>query len=162
MIMAEENREKASNLLGVFKKLGLKLDVSSFEKRLRTQKIVYMLQLHPDFRSYLGYYYNLFIHGPYSPALAFIYYNIPKNTTPAEVKISSEALEYAMKVVSWDNAFLEIASTLIETIKINRGQIMDEELIEHVHGIKPYYNIDEISAALETVKMLKDKYNLNF
>jgi len=154
---------RVSNLLGVFEKLGLKLDIRSFEKRLRIQKIVYMLQLHPEFKPYLNYHYNLFIYGPYSPELAFVYYHMPENIAPAEIKVSSRAIEYGKEISRWDNSLLEeIASTLIEAIKINKGRIEDEELVKLVHELKPYHKRDKIDEILKMLRGLKEKYGLDF
>ena len=156
-----ENKKKALHLLGVFKKLGMKLDIRSFEKRLEIQKKVYMLQLNSEFRRYLGYYFNLFIRGPYSPGLARVYYNIPKGAKAAEINVSKKALDYGREIASMDIETLEIASTLIEVMKINRN-IDDKRLVEHVNMLKPYYTVEKISKVLETVKALGEKYNLDF
>jgi len=161
MLVAIDRKRKASNLCGVFEKLGEKLDIGSFRKRLIIQKRVYMLQLHPEFHPYLGYHYSLFIHGPYSPDLADIYYHIPEDVTPAEINVSGEALEYGRKVMEMDRATLEIASTIIEVIRVNRG-ISDERIVEHVHMLKPFYKSAEIWKILLMVKNLKRRYNLVF
>ena len=161
MLVAIDRKERASKLCGVFEKLGERLDVRSFEKRLIVQKRVYMLQLHPEFHPYLGYHYSLFIHGPYSPDLADIYYHIPKDVKPMEIDVSREALEYGREVMRMDRATLEIASTIIEVIRVNRG-ISDERIVEHVHMLKPSYKSAEIWDILLMVKNLKRKYNLVF
>ena len=161
MLISVDEKEKASKLCGVFEKLGERLDVRSFEKRLIVQKRVYMLQLHPEFRPHLGYHYSLFIHGPYSPDLADIYYHIPKDIKPAEINVSRKALEYGRKVMEIDRTTLEIASTIVEIMRVNRG-ISDERVVEHVHMLKPIYKRDKIQAALLMVKNLKRKYNLVF
>mgnify|MGYP005641826719 CR=1 FL=1 len=147
--------------MGVMDSLGLTLDISSFEKRLRIQKIVYMLQLHPEFKPYLNYSYNLFIRGPYSPDLAWLYYHIPKDITPARIDVSKKALTYGRIIASWDNDLLEVASTLIETMKINRG-CPDEEIIDIVTDLKPYFKRNDIRDALRKVKEIKRLFGLVF
>ncbi|TLY10546.1 MAG: hypothetical protein E6K84_08805 [Thaumarchaeota archaeon] len=42
----------------------------SFRQRIDAQKKIFLLQLHPRLSEYLGFAYNLYIHGPYSPTLA--------------------------------------------------------------------------------------------
>jgi len=162
LTLSEYEKEKAAKLLGVFKALGLKLNVGNFSDRLRTQKIVYMLSLHPELRPYLDYSYNMYLSGPYSPNLAYIYYNLPKDLVVKEVKVSSEAIKYGKEIAGMDNPFLEVAATLVEAMRINKNAIGREDLVEMVHELKPYYKRDYIAEVLEHVKELKHKYNLDF
>ncbi|MEM2248710.1 MAG: hypothetical protein QXH97_04450 [Candidatus Bathyarchaeia archaeon] len=159
--LSEYSVRKAAYLLGVLRRVGLDLKIDSFDRRLKIQKIVYMLQLHPEFERYLGYSYSLFIRGPYSPDLAHLYYNIPEGLEPEEINLSEEALKYGREIISWNNSFLEIAATLIEAIKINRGRPI-EEIMEHVASLKPSYRLEEIRHALNKAMRLKRTYGLKF
>lgn len=159
-IVTERKRRKAEDLVGIFDKLGLKLDVTTFEHRLRIQKIVYILQLHREFRKYLDYRFNLYIRGPYSPDLASVYYGISEEVHPSNVELSEEALRYGREVVSKDNEYLEVASTLVEAMKVNQSEIDDEELVELVHWLKPYYGENKIREILQQTRELLDRYGI--
>lgn len=56
---------RQSLLAGVLHRLG-RFSVDRFQDRLRLQKTIYLLQA---FGIYLGYNFNWYIYGPYSPAL---------------------------------------------------------------------------------------------
>jgi len=53
-------------LAGVLRRIG-RFSLDKFQDRLRLQKTVYLLQA---FGIYLGYNFNWYLYGPYSPALA--------------------------------------------------------------------------------------------
>jgi uncharacterized protein YwgA len=53
-------------LAGVLRRIG-QFSLDKFQDRLRLQKTVYLLQA---FGIYLGYNFNWYLYGPYSPALA--------------------------------------------------------------------------------------------
>jgi uncharacterized protein YwgA len=53
-------------LAGVLRRVG-RFSINKFQDRLRVQKSVYLLQA---FGIYLGYNFNWYLYGPYSPALA--------------------------------------------------------------------------------------------
>jgi len=154
-------REKGRILRSIFEKIGASLNINTFENRLRVQKIVYMLQLHPEFRGKLNYDFNMFIRGPYSPELARVYYNLPEDNLLVDIKVSEDAIAYAKEIILENNASLELAATLIEVKKINKD-ISEKELIEKVRILKPYYHPEFISEVLEKVKQLKSKYNIAF
>lgn len=154
-------REKGRILRSIFEKIGASLNINTFENRLRIQKIVYMLQLHPEFRGKLNYDFNMFIRGPYSPELARVYYNLPEDDLLVDIKVSEDAIAYAKEIILENNASLELAATLIEVKKINKD-ISEKELIEKVRILKPYYHPEFINEVLEKVKQLKSKYNIAF
>jgi len=154
-------KEKGRILRCVFEKIGASLNINTFENRLRIQKIVYMLQLHPEFRGKLNYNFNMFICGPYSPELAHVYYNLPESGYRDDIKISENAIAYAKEVISKNTSFLEVAATLVEIKKINKN-ISESELIEKVKSLKPSYHPDFVREVLEEVKHLRDKYNIVF
>jgi len=160
--------KRGAYLLGVFKMIGEELDVEAikdeegFERRLRVQKIVYLLQGHPEFRRYLNFHFSMYFYGPYSPELAFVYYNELDGITPAEVALSKEALDYAAEITSMSTKDLEILATLAETIKVNRGRVEDEGIIWIVHELKPIFSREEIAELLERLRYLKRRYGLSW
>ena len=155
-----EISRKAKLLAGVFNALGLKIDISKFPKRLRIQKIVYMLQLHPEFKKYLNFNFNIYLRGPYSPELAEAYYNLPDKREIPEIHLSREALEYGKEIANIKSDDLEIMATLIEAIKINKGSINDDELVELVSNLKPWHSREKIASTLKKAYTLAKKHNI--
>lgn len=155
-------RERSSFLLGIFNTIGERIDINSFNGRLRVQKIVYLLQGHPEFRKYLRFHFSMYFHGPYSPELAFVYYNELKGTTPARVLLSKEALDYATEITSMSTEDLEILATLAEAMRVNRGRADDEEIVDMVHELKPIFSREKISELLDHLRYLKVKYGLSW
>ncbi|MCS7364846.1 MAG: hypothetical protein NDF54_05350 [archaeon GB-1867-035] len=154
--------EKALNLMSVFKALDLPLDINRFDRRMKIQKRVYMLQLFPEFRRYLNFDFSIYFHGPYSPDLANTYYNLPHGVDVPEIKLSEKAVEYGKTIAKFSLPELEIISTLAEAIRINGENITDDELIEIVHELKPYYCREKIEKCLEKLHELRRKYNIVF
>ena len=91
--MVEKNSAKYDSLLylySVLKRLGGG-DVNTFEQWLKSQKIQYLAQL---FGVSLRYQYNLYIRGPYSPALAHDLYQIKEvNIKPMLDRFIPDELE---------------------------------------------------------------------
>jgi len=119
-----------------------------------------MLQLHPEFRKYLDFPFNMYFYGPYSPLLAQVYYNLPKHVESAEIVLSEVALEYGRKILEFDFNSLQLTATLAETIRFNRGRVNDEALLSLVHSLKPYYPLEKIKKALDELKRLVEEYGL--
>jgi len=68
--------EDQNKVIAFFKEINFRLDKNNFEHRLIAQKMVYLLkQKGILFR----YPYNLYVRGPYSPALASEYYSNPED-----------------------------------------------------------------------------------
>jgi len=158
--------KNAAYLVKVLKKLGVELDLlairSSFEERLYIQKLVYMLKLNPEFRKYLEFAkYSMYLYGPYSPELANVYYNMPKNVPEYEVVISSNALEYGREIVKMSPEDLEIAATLVEILKTNPN-ITEDAAVRRVHELKFYLGRSkaQIRGILEYIKNLAKRYKL--
>jgi len=157
---ADSVEMRASYLLAIFRRLGLDVKISDFDHRLKLQKIVYLLQLHPEFSRYLNYPFSMFIYGPYSPELARVYYNISDATVkPVEVSLSEEALDYGRRISSHEAVMLETMATIIEARKVNRNKPL-KEILEHVEAIKPYSRRC-LEKALAEIKDIENTYRLN-
>jgi hypothetical protein len=69
--MSEDDAVKAAAILrGLYAALGRELHVETFEDRLRIQKEVYMMRLHPDLAPLLPFEFDMYVRGPYSRGLA--------------------------------------------------------------------------------------------
>jgi uncharacterized protein YwgA len=159
--------DKVSTMKSVLKTVGLDLGIDNFGGRLKTQKVIYLLHLNPEFRKQLPYGYSMYLHGPYSPELASVYYNSSKTIRATKtirakkVKVSFKSLEYGKKIASLSNRELELIATLNETMRVNKGKIRPNEAIELVCDIKPQFNKSEVSRAFEHLKTLKTNYGLD-
>jgi len=98
-------------------------DLRSFDGRKRMQKAIYLLQQGP-FKRDFGFRYNLYIKGPYSPALANAGYTLLQNpgqweqvrqhmTLKDDCKRDIEKVraEFAQPSGSLDHEMLELAAT---------------------------------------------------
>lgn len=142
----------------IFKKMSINKD--TFDNRIICQKKIYLLQ---SLGTDLGYSYNWYVRGPYSPALAnYVYTNIDllENTSFDNYKISdnveknieivnglqSEKLS-ELSMASW----YELLASLLyieknrDSWKIEDGYTaLVETLIKH----KPQFNIEQCYYAL--------------
>lgn len=84
---------------------------NNFDKRLRLQKVVFLIEHKTkDFK----YPFSLYLRGPYSKELAKEYYSITEDSYPeSEQPLSEEAKKLATILSEKDNLWLEIASTII-------------------------------------------------
>ena len=67
---ADDMVKGAAILRGLYAALGRELHVETFEDRLRIQKEVYMMGLHPDLARLLPFEFDMYVRGPYSSGLA--------------------------------------------------------------------------------------------
>lgn len=81
-----------------------------FISRLRMQKYVYLARF---FDIDLGYKYNLYLRGPYSPSLAEDYYNLTGMDKVADIISIPNFGKFADLVKGKDYKWLEIASTIL-------------------------------------------------
>lgn len=144
----------------IFQKLHISKE--NFDDRLICQKKIYLLQqLDVD----LGYSYNWYIHGPYSPALtSYIYSNIEalSNYDFSNYKLSQKVLDGIEKVNSINNekpdelnsaSWYELLASL-EYIGKNstRWKIKNElDLFDTLIKYKPQFDKKECEAALESL-----------
>ena len=69
--MSEDDAVKGAAILrGLYAALGRELHVETFEDRMRIQKEVYMMKLHPDLAPLLPFEFDMYVRGPYSRDLA--------------------------------------------------------------------------------------------
>jgi len=160
MTLLAISEEKIGKLKGIFESLDIELDVSSFNKRLRIQKLVYMFRLHEEIKPHLDFKYNLYLRGPYSPELAYVYYHLER-ASPIYIKLSSEAVEYCKEILSLNTRKLELLCTLVEVLKTNEHLFSDDEIVNFVHEFKPNYDVREIKDMLEYFKSLRSRYRLD-
>jgi uncharacterized protein YwgA len=156
--LSDQVGERAAALRGIYAALGREMRTETFEDRLRIQKEVYMMRLHPDLKPYLPFDFNMYVRGPYSPDLAKAYYT---DAQPDRVEVTDSAAEYAHEILGMDTQMLEAMATLVEICNMNTGnpEFTIEDGLRMLVSIKP--SLEKIaSEALNTLGSLRKKYEL--
>ncbi len=158
--MTSSTAIRARYLKGLFERLGISFSIDTFEDRLRMQKLVYMLQLNKHLNAFLGYDFNMYLAGPYSPELADAYYYIERNDIEGEpIHIDQEAKEYARYIDSLSSELLELIATLIELIR-RYGTRDPDKLTWYIKGIKPHYRKKDVKRALSILERLEEDFGI--
>ncbi len=123
-------REKMWKLSAFIRMLGNrnihKFNPDDFISRLRLQKYVYLAKF---FDIDLGYKYNLYLRGPYSPTLAEDYYKLSEERLAgAMFREMANFDDFADLVRGKDHKWLEIATTIIFIFENNvRKEWLNED-----------------------------------
>ncbi|MGC8696766.1 MAG: hypothetical protein ACP5UD_10235 [Conexivisphaera sp.] len=124
-------------------------DPASFRSRLKVQKYVYFARF---FDYDLGYEYNLYVHGPYSPELAEDYYAIDyddlKGAKPANIR---DEERYISLLSGRDDTWLEIASTVMMIAERYPG-IPEDELVDLTLYAKPWAKEEYVREVMGELK----------
>ncbi len=158
-----ENIDIANGL--IFQKMRISKD--SFDDRLICQKKVYLLQ---SLGTDLGYSYNWYVRGPYSPSLTnYVYNNLDVLTSEnfSDYKLSVIAKKNVDKVndlvrdkitelsvVSW----YELLASLLyidnnrESWKIDKTDKTDKALFKELIKYKPQYSEQQCAEAYDILK----------
>jgi len=150
-------RERAAVLRGIYAALEHEMHTETFEDRLRIQKEVYMLRLHPDLAPLLPFEFDMYIRGPYSTDLADAYY---AKARPARVEVTARAAAYAREVLGMDPWILEVAATLVMICAYNERfpEFTAEEGLEILLERKSRATEEDARRALEILGGLAAKY----
>lgn len=153
--------DKTSKVFASLKALGISPRMETFSERKRVQKIVYLLD--KVFNLGFGFSYNWYLHGPYSPSLTQIIFDVierehPVNTDPsvlsAKDKNNINRLKAFLKDDLESNDVLELLVSLHYLIGCSGKS--DSEInaaVDFLKSKKPYFSDKEIS---EAVKRLQD------
>ena len=139
---------KLAGFIKALENIGFNFDVNRFNHRLKLQKYVYLAR---RYGIDLGYRYNLYIRGPYSPELADDYYSVRVGMPEEHVDVPEN---FFRLVKGKSERWLELAATLV-MIKERYPDISDEEMIDIVIGNKPFATPEELKNILKKLK----KYN---
>jgi len=131
---------------------------SSFSVRLESQKKIFLLQLHPELTDKLGFRYNLYVRGPYSPDLARIYYDL-EAVQPAQFRFSEDALAYIKEIASLKNPELVLLSTVFSVLEY-ANDVNQDTIVDTVRNLKPEYSSDEVKHALAKARELRKRFDL--
>ena len=146
----------------VFQKMGISKDI--FDDRLICQKKIYLLQ---SLGTDLGYSYNWYVRGPYSPALTtYVYNNLDVLSTCSfdEIKLNDQAQRNIMTVNKLseekpDDLSISLWYELLASIlyisknsKSWRNDGSDESLSRELIKMKPRFTMQHCECALESLR----------
>lgn len=146
----------------IFQKL--KISKDSFDDRLICQKKMYLLQ---SLGTDLGYSYNWYIRGPYSPSLTnYVYNNLDVlSSNDFEKYKLSESAEKNVSVVNsliedkradlGEASWYELLASLLYIIKNRESWKVDDNnssLFSALIKFKPQYNNEQCECALSVLK----------
>lgn len=160
--LVSATQSRASNLKALLQLSGVDASqiAKKFATRLESQKKVFLLQLHPSMSNLLGYSFNMYIRGPYSPTLAGAYYDLDK-VTPANIRLDDSARTYVTEISALDNWKLELLATTFSVLEYGKG-VHDDSIIARISDLKPKYSRDEIARAIVNAGELIARYDLRF
>lgn len=146
----------------VFQKLGVSKD--AFDDRLICQKKIYLLQ---SLGTDLGYSYNWYVRGPYSPALTtYVYNNLDVLSTCSfdEIRLNDQAQRNIMTVNKLreerpDDLSVSLWYELLASIlyisknsKSWRNDGSDESLSKELIKMKPRFTMQHCECALASLR----------
>jgi uncharacterized protein YwgA len=117
--------------------IGFNFNVRLFNNRLKLQKYVFLAK---QYGIDLGYNFNLYVRGPYSPMLAEDYYRLSEEIEPIRVGLPEDFIKL---IKNKSERWLELASTVV-MVKNRYPSIDDEKIIKIVLGNKPFTNEEEL------------------
>jgi len=128
-------------LCGVLRRIG-NYSVEGFQNRLKLQKTVYLLQA---FGIYLGYEYNWYLYGPYSPGLARDAYEVsPRLGLLEPVRFADDETEMRFQVFTEflgeykdDPQWLELVASLHMLNRVYEGK-NQKDIFRRMAKKQPY------------------------
>lgn len=142
-------------LAGVLRRIG-RFSLSKFQDRLRLQKTVYLLQA---FGIYLGYNFNWYLYGPYSPGLTRDAFEVvPVLDRFSALRFADEETEKRFNLfVNFlgdkkdDPQWLELVGSL-HMLKLVYGEQGKEEIFKKTAEKQPYLSDDKRAAAWKRLR----------
>jgi len=124
-----------------------KFKVNIFNNRLKLQKYVFLAR---KYGFNLGYSYNLYIHGPYSPQLADDYYALEESAIePEKITMEEGFIKLIRKKSEW---WLELASTVVMVSERYRD-MRDEMMVKLVRNSKPFASEGEVEEVISKLRI---------
>jgi len=109
--------------------LGITLDAAQLDNRIQIQKLLYFAQ---EFGADFGYDYNMYIHGPYSPALARDYYDGEFREVEGNIPGNLDYANFLDNIEGKSNTWLALASTIHKLYGSYQMRYTGDELVEEV------------------------------
>jgi len=159
-VMSETGR-----LFACLKMVGINPKMETFSERKRVQKMVYLLD--KVFHLNFGFSYNWYLHGPYSPELTKLIFDViekerediakPVNLSAEDrAKIGRLRLFLCDDIESTDA--LELLVSLHYILKCSPDSDSKvENAVDFLKSKKPYFSDEEISDALKRLQDLENQ-----
>ena len=160
VVMSETGR-----LFACLKMLGISPRMETFSERKRVQKMVYLLD--KVFHLNFGYSYNWYLHGPYSPELTRIIFDLIEKerediAKPVKLSAADRAKISRLKLFLCDDIESTDALELLVSLHylLNCSSDSDsriEDAVNFLKSKKPYFSDEEISNALKRLQDLENQ-----
>lgn len=155
----------SSKLFACLRALGIDPKMETFAERKKVQKLVYLLD--KVFGISFEFPYNWYLHGPYSPMVTRIVYDVIEARQRVDVDIeflSEETLQKIDLMKSFlgndidSNDNLELLASLHFVMQRARNSGFTlEDAIEFLKTKKPYFTNEEIQKAVDRFQALKSQ-----
>jgi len=152
---------KNDRLFACLRELGLGPSVETFSERKRLQKLVYLLQV---FGVELNFSYSWYLHGPYSPSLTQVLYEMagqPRDKA-SSMNLNSEDAQRVrgLKAFLGDNMnstdFLELLVSLHYAKEVGKSAgLSRNEINRLLRQKKPFFSEQEISNCWRMLELLE-------
>ncbi len=157
LIMKKVNYEmiEKNKLIAYLNALEIKINSKTFESRLKAQKLSYILQ--EILNTQLCGDFNFYVKGPYSPALAYEYFNSSKDfeegltNYPVKEKEIYELNRVKQLIETLNPQQLEIIASLLY---LKKEGLSEEKAEEKLHKLKPHLKEEDIWIGTQNLKKL--------
>ena len=159
-VMSETGR-----LFACLKMVGINPKMETFSERKRVQKMVYLLD--KVFHLNFGFSYNWYLHGPYSPELTKLIFDVIEKerediAKPVNLSAEDRAKIGRLKLFLCDDIestdALELLVSLHYILKCSPDSDSKvEDAVKFLKSKKPYFSDEEISKALKRLQDLENQ-----
>jgi uncharacterized protein YwgA len=139
---------RQARLAACLRILGISPKLETFPERKLLQKLVYLLQ---KSGVDLQFCYNWYLHGPYSPDLTRILYEMTESCSSSPTELNSLEVDRINRLKSFLGEDIRSPDTLELLVSIHylrdRARALgasDEDVIEAIKKTKPYFTDEEI------------------
>ena len=156
---------KTDRLFACLRMLGMNPKMETFSERKKVQKVVYLLD--KVFHLNFGYSYNWYLHGPYSPELTRIIFDViekEREDIAEPVELSNEDKEKIRRLKTFLNDDIESTDTLELLVSLHyllncwpESDSRVENAANFLKSKKPYFSDEEISNALKRLQDLENQ-----
>jgi len=150
-----------AKLIACLNALGINPKMETFSERKLMQKLVYLLQ---KFGIDLGFYYNWYLHGPYSPGLTRVLFEIVEEGPKRHMALTQEQITKIaeLRSILGDDFRSSDKLELIVSIdylreRARRIRASDREVLKILKKQKPYFTEQEISECWRKSVELEEK-----
>jgi uncharacterized protein YwgA len=156
---------ETDRLFACLKMVGINPKMETFSERKRVQKMVYLLDKVSNLN--FGFSYNWYLHGPYSPELTRIIFDVIEKerediAKPVILSAADKAKITRLKLFLCDDIestdALELLVSLHYLLKcLPESDSKVEDAVNFLKSKKPYFNDEEISNALKRLQDLENQ-----